>query len=114
MNAVPPLLFIPNGSWPGCEFGVCSAKVVRGAEVKSIRSLGSGTKPFVSSSITQLSQRAYILLSKVGFDKRKHLGRGRKKYASRISQDGNEWELRNRAAHFEQSWKSWKTSQRTL
>ena len=70
-KAVPALLCIANGSFPGYEFGVCIASVVRCGEVKRIRSLGSGTKPVVSSSITQLSTRSRSLFSMLffcGFD----------------------------------------------
>ena len=55
-KAVPPLLYIDKGSFPGYELGVCNANVVRGGEVKSIFSCGRGTKRFESSSMTQLSQ----------------------------------------------------------
>ena len=66
MNAVPPLQSMLTGSFPGNLLGVESFKVVRGGEVKSIFSLGSGTKPLLASSImTQLLQRARSLLSKV-------------------------------------------------
>ena len=68
MKAVPPVLCIPTGSLPGYEFGVCSESAVRDGVVKSMCSLGNGTKPFVSSSITQLSQHARSLLSKLDLE----------------------------------------------
>lgn len=70
-KAVPALLCIANGSFPGYEFVVWIARVVRCGEVKRIRSLGSGTKPVGSSSITQLSTRwrsFFSMLVFCGFD----------------------------------------------
>ena len=64
MNAMPPLQLMLTGSLPGNLLGVERLRVVRGGDVKSIFSRGSGTKPLVASSIiTQLLQRARSLLS---------------------------------------------------
>ena len=43
-----------KGSLPGKAFGVCRVRAVRGGEVKRIFSLGSGTKVWGPSSMTQL------------------------------------------------------------
>lgn len=64
---MPALLCIAHGSFPGYEFGVWIANVVRGGEVKRTRSLGKGTKPVVSSSITQLSTRSRSFFSMLVF-----------------------------------------------
>ena len=54
MMALPSLLLTEKGSLPGKEFGVCSVRAVRGGEVKRVFSLGSGTKEWGPSSMTQL------------------------------------------------------------
>ena len=65
MIALPSLHLMEKGSLPGKAFGVCSVRAVRGGEVKRIFSLGSGTKVWGPSSMTQLvlSARGRLLES---------------------------------------------------
>ena len=54
MMALPSLHLMEKGSLPGKAFGVCRLRAVRGGEVKRVFSLGSGTKVWGPSSMTQL------------------------------------------------------------
>ena len=56
INTTPASLLAEKGSVPGYVFGVVICRLVRGGDVKRIRSFGSLTKPVsLGDVITQLS-----------------------------------------------------------